>query len=358
MYKFKKILAVALAATMVIGSSVTAFADPVTSGGTDGAGTSEGHVDKKVINVVLPTVPENTTPFAYTMDPERLIQGTTAAKYAEGTTFPAAGSDTGVYFLTAENTYANTSNTLQAINKSSCDITLTVKVKTTAAASDITLAQSATPSTDAAELYLGLIVGDTTTVVKADEQTVTKVLAGAPNNFEVAVKDGAYAYQAKADATTWKAMNISMTGAVSAHAISDTTTAPTVNVTWSYAEAAEADGAAATDAVDYSDAPANAAPSVTSTTGTMALGVDTEIAINLGTGTLAATGVESVTYTAGGNSYSFAENEISVSDGKLILSHSKSDVWLNANVASREVTITFNDSAATTANVTLNKATE
>ena len=45
-------------------------------------------------------------------------------------------------------------------------------------------------------------------------------------------------------------MNISMTGAVSAKAIASDTTAPTVNVTWSYAKAA--DGAtAATDAVDY-----------------------------------------------------------------------------------------------------------
>ena len=81
MQKFKRFMAVALATTMVLGSSLTAFADePTTSGGTDGSGTSEGHVDKEVINVVLPTVASGSTPFAYTMDPEHLIQETNAGK--------------------------------------------------------------------------------------------------------------------------------------------------------------------------------------------------------------------------------------------------------------------------------------
>ncbi len=257
--KSKKILAIVLATSMMLGSSITALADePVTSGGTNGSGSNEGHVEKELINVVLPTVPEGSTPFAYTMDPERLIQATSAARYAEGTTFPEAEDDTGVYFLTAENTYANSSNTLQAINKSSCAITLTVKVKTTQnTAKDIALATSSTVATTGTpNLYLGLKVGNETKVVSAEEQTVTKNIAGVPSNFEVAVQTNAetgaksYVYQEKASATTWKAMNLSMEGAVSNLAVESDTTAPTVNVTWSYAKAA--DGAeAATDAVDY-----------------------------------------------------------------------------------------------------------
>lgn len=144
--------------------------------------------------MVLPTVDSGSTPFAYIMDPERLIQGTDGNKYAEGTVFPAKDGDTGVYFLTAANTYANTSNTLQAINKSSCDVTLTVDVETTAGTKDITLATSSTPSETAAELYLGLKVGNDTTTVKSDKQTVTKTVAGSPTNFEIAVKNGAYVY--------------------------------------------------------------------------------------------------------------------------------------------------------------------
>lgn len=269
MRKMKKGMVVALTATMVLGSTLTAFASdagtttPVTSGSTSGAGTSEGHVDKEVVNMVLPTIASGSSPFAYTMDPERLIQETNGAKY-EDFTFPAKESDKGVYFLTGDKTYANTSNTLQAINKSSCNVTLTVKVKATQnTAKDITLVSSESTSNAAAELYLGLKVGSANQAVSSTEATVTKTVAGTPTNFETAVvdKEGSttgekvYAYREKADATTWKAMNISMTGAVNNYKIADDTTAPTVDVTWSYAKATDT-ATADTDAVDYSTTPA------------------------------------------------------------------------------------------------------
>ncbi len=254
----KKVMALLLAVTMVMGSSITVFAaEGDNTGSTQGAGTSEGHVDKEVLNVILPTIASGTTPFAYTMDPERLIQGTDASKYAEGTVFPDAATDTGVYFLVGENQYANTSNTLQAINRSSCDVTFTVKVKTTQnTAKDIALADSDTPATDSAELYLGLKVGQTSQVVSATEATVTKTVAGTPANFEIAVDENkAYVYREKESATTWKAIDISMTGAVSKFAIAADTTAPTVEVTWSYAKAAEGATVDTADQVEYNVTP-------------------------------------------------------------------------------------------------------
>ncbi len=254
----KKVMALLLAVTMVMGSSITVFAaEGDNTGSTQGAGTSEGHVDKEVLNVILPTIASGTTPFAYTMDPERLIQGTDASKYAEGTVFPDAATDTGVYFLVGENQYANTSNTLQAINRSSCDVTFTVKVKTTQnTAKDIALADSDTPATDSAELYLGLKVGQTSQVVSATEATVTKTVAGTPANFEIAVDESkAYVYREKESATTWKAIDISMTGAVSKFAIAADTTAPTVEVTWSYAKAAEGATVDTADQVEYNVTP-------------------------------------------------------------------------------------------------------
>ncbi len=272
MRKMKKGMAVMLTAAMALGSSFTVLAEdpaPAGSGSTQGSGTSEGHVDKEVVNMVLPTIASGSTPFAYTMDPERLIQETEGAKY-EDFTFPATEGDTGVYFLTEEKTYANTSNTLQAINKSSCDVTLTVKVKATqGSAKDITLVTSPSSSTTAAELYLGLKVGSTTKEVSTTEATVTKTVAGTPTNFETTVVDGTggakeYAYQEKADATTWKAMNISMTGAVNEYKIAADTTAPTVDVTWSYAKAADT-ATADTDAVDYSTTPATSSVPATVT---------------------------------------------------------------------------------------------
>ncbi|SCW31698.1 hypothetical protein SAMN02910400_00320 [Lachnospiraceae bacterium C10] len=355
MRKTKRMLAVALAATMVFGSSLTAFAnEPVTSGETNGSGTSEGHVEKELINVVLPTVPSGSTPFAYTMDPERLIQETDAAKYAEGTVFPEE-DDTGVYFLTAENTYANSSNTLQAINKSSCAITLTVKVKTTQnTAKDIALATSSTVATTGTpNLYLGLKVGDETKVVSAEEQTVTKNIAGVPSNFEVAVQTNAetgaksYVYQEKASATTWKAMNLSMEGAVSNLAVESDTTAPTVNVTWSYAKAT--DGAeAATDAVDYT---AQSAPAIATTTYTFSQDHAVEIDVNLGAGNKAATGITSITYNNG--SSTLDTSKYSLADGKLTISAAYINDLIAYNVTDRAYVITFNDSDATTATVTL-----
>lgn len=359
MRKTKRMLAVALAATMVFGSSLTAFADePVTSGGTNGSGTSEGHVDQELINVVLPTVASGSTPFAYTMDPERLIQETDAAKYAEGTTFPDAEGDTGVYFLTAANTYSNTSNTLQAINKSSCNITLTVKVKTTQnTAKDIALATSSTVATTGTpNLYLGLKVGNDTTVVKADEQTVTKTIAGSPANFEIAVADDEYVYQEKASATIWKAMNLSMEGAVSNLAVESDTTAPTVNVTWSYAKAAD-DATTATDAVSYTTTPASAAPSLT---GQNEITITEEdnggraltIGMSLGTGDEAATAITKIDCNGG----TITTDKYSLSSSGVVLTSDFVDAMLaSSNTADRVFTVYLNDTATTTLTFTIKR---
>ena len=359
MRKTKRMLAVALAATMVFGSSITAFADePVTSGGTNGTGTSEGHVDQELINVILPTVAAGSTPFAYTMDPERLIQETDAAKYAAGTVFPDAEDDTGVYFLTAANTYSNTSNTLQAINKSSCDVTLTVKVKTaTAADTDIALATSSTVATTGTpNLYLGLKVGNTDQVISATEATIAKTIAGTPANFEIAVDDDEYVYQEKASATTWKAMNISMTGAVSNLPIASTTTAPTVNVTWSYAKAAS-DATAATDAVSYTTTPASAAPSLTgqneiTITEENNGGCALTIGMSLGTGDEAATAITRIDCNGG----TITTDKYSLSSSGVVLTSDFVDAMLaSSNTADRVFTVYLNDTATTTLTFTIKR---
>lgn len=82
MRKTKKMMALALATSMVLGSSMMAFAaegdaTPGGSGNVSGAGSVEGHVNKEVLNVILPTVPSGSSAFAYTMDPEsiKIIQG-------------------------------------------------------------------------------------------------------------------------------------------------------------------------------------------------------------------------------------------------------------------------------------------
>lgn len=328
----KKLMTAILVTTMVMGSTLTAFAaDTDKTGSTSGSGSSEGHVEKEVESMILPTVPTDNTksPFKYTMDPERLIQETGGKKH-EGIKLPAEASDTGVYFQVSENEYANTSSTLQAINNGSCNVTLTVTAKATASAggNDITLATSATPSTSSAELYLGLKVGkkDAPTVLKADAQTITKTIEGTSGNFEVTVDDqGKYVYQQKADATTWKAIEMNLTGAVSDAAITDDTTAPTVDVTWSYAKAADGAAVDTDDQVDYTEAPADRAPSIAVTAYDYDRTATFDIVTDFGAGDLAATSIKSVKIGADGQTFAtdltsscvISGNKITFPSGKL-----------------------------------------
>ena len=93
--KSKKVMAVALTATMVVGSSVTAFAADTEATSATGSGTSFEHVDKEITSVTLPTTAEVANVFDYYVDPERLIND--AGTLADGTT-AVTGNDEGVYF--------------------------------------------------------------------------------------------------------------------------------------------------------------------------------------------------------------------------------------------------------------------
>lgn len=275
MNKFSKVIAIALAATMVIGSSVTAFADeePTYS---EGAGTSEGHVEKKATNVVLPTIStaEVTSPFAYTMDPEGLIKATSHEKYGDAVEFPTT-NDTQVYFNKGKKggegddknnvVYANSSVAQKVTNKSSHKIDLTVKAEVAEAkTTDIPLvAKSALADASAASLYLGLVVGSgdgSTKEITADAAASKTVeIAGTPANFKIAVKtneDNSKTYEYRAltideykaldgnssktqddyDAT-WANTTFNLEGAVTTtKAITSTTTAPKIKVTWSWVD--------------------------------------------------------------------------------------------------------------------------
>ncbi len=278
MNKFSKVIAIALAATMVIGSSVTVFAteEPTYS---EGAGTSEGHVEKKATNVVLPTIStaEVTSPFAYTMDPEGLIKATSHEKYGSAVEFPTT-NDTQVYFNNGKKggegtdkdnvVYANSSVAQKVTNKSSHKIDLTVKAEVAEAkTTDIPLvAKSALADASAASLYLGLVVGSgdgSTKEITADAAASKTVeIAGTAGNFKIAVKTTGegesavktYEYraltldeykaldgnssktQADYDAT-WANTTFNLEGAVTTtKAITSTTTAPKIKVTWSWVD--------------------------------------------------------------------------------------------------------------------------
>ena len=276
MAKFSKVIALALAATMVIGSSVTAFAGD-NDGGSIGEGASEGHVEKKLANVQLPTMPTTGSPFEYIMDPEGLIVVTSGAKY-DNTVFPASG-DTQVYFNNGVNdagktVYLNSSKEQEVVNKSSFDIDLTVKAEVTAAqATDIPLvAQTAIATAQEASLYLGLVVGtgssaDKKAITSAAAASKTVTIEGSPDNFKVAVNEAGNGYEYRAltleeykateghSAATeipWASNAFHLEGEVTKELdITATTTAPKINVTWSWVDPNAED-----EGPDYSSATA------------------------------------------------------------------------------------------------------
>lgn len=284
MVKFKRVLAVVLSATMVLAGSLTAFAaaeDPEgTLTGTEtvnGAGTGEGHVNKKVMSMVLPT--NVASVFNYTMDPERLIQATDHARYSDFT-FPAAASDTGVYFLVDTKEYANAANKVTVINKGSVAAKLTVSIKAdgTNASTDIGLLDAAPDNTaTTAGLYLEAKIAGKTQAIKTDSPDVVVVVPGNTDNYKVVYDAEAqtpgYKYQMKTEGLTpWKAVDIEVSGVVTnGIAVTSTTTAPKIVATWSFAVAADGDtstsGAAATD---YSDTPATTPANASSVSGTSA----------------------------------------------------------------------------------------
>ena len=93
--KNKKVMALILAATMVVGSSMTVFA--ADANGAESEGTSFEHVNKDVIDVTLPTDTAVATVFDYYVDPEGAIKS--AGTLLDGTT--VTGNDDGVYFVNA-----------------------------------------------------------------------------------------------------------------------------------------------------------------------------------------------------------------------------------------------------------------
>ncbi len=379
MNRFSKVIAFALATTMVIGSSVTAFAGENT-GSSTGAGASEGHVEKKATTVVLPTVPtdgEGTeSPFRYTMDPEGLIAATAHQKYGDAVEFPAS-NDTSVYFNTGKKggdddatkdniVYANTSAAQTVTNKSSHAIELTVTAAATTAATDIPLvAKDAYASAENPSLYLGLKVGSETPVAIAAATPATKTVTidGTEGNFKIAVKsdNSGYEYRvltydewkaldgngSKSEDdfnATWKNSSFQLEGGVTTgKAITSATTAPTVAVTWSWA--------------DPSATPASAAPSIATTEYTATAETPIEITVNLGVGDAAATGIASITYVnkSGVTKDVEVDTGYTFSDNKITLTAATVDAFVNSTNDTRVYTVTFDDSADTTVNITLSK---
>lgn len=345
---FKKALAGMLAASMVLGTSMVAFAQTGTttgSGGGTGTGSFEGHVDKDVVAVTLPT-DNDTTTFAYKMDPEGLIAATNNAKYSEASFQDGAN----VYFQSATNTWTKDSAKLKVINKGTVDVDVTVTAKTDANTNVAMSTDKTFQDTDtAAKLYLGLQVANQPEVAIDTTETAGKVtvgLKGNGDNYEItSVDGGGYGYTAKAGVpdTAWNSFEFGMTGACNPNGdySAANLAGSNVTVTWSYAVRADSSSAPLLDA----NATAEAAPSIAVTDVTFSKATGADITVNLGAGNLAAEGIASVAVVRNGNTYPMTAG-YSLTGSTLKLTNAASIASLAAG-ETRVVRVTFKDTAKT-----------
>lgn len=253
MKNFKKYTAIALAATMTIGSTMTVFAgdvaDPAPAaepGVGEGEGSYEGGEMKyPTLSVTLPTIPERT--YDYIADPNGLIAATNNEKYADAT-FDADAK--GIFFLTDTDnkSYTADSAAQTLTNENAQDIDVTVKLEQKAAGdSSIKYASSATfEDTDKEnKLYLAITDGAATdpkvaALTSTGAATIKTTVAGVPGNYEAGYDTtNGYGYTLKAEdeQTDWNDCSFNLTGALNENATwGDNMTFPTIKVTWSYTE--------------------------------------------------------------------------------------------------------------------------
>lgn len=376
MLNYKKYLAAALAATMVVGSSTIAFAattpsnfemsgsDVVVSdkdadsakGTIDGTGKVEGYVEQEVFKVEVPTIPTGSTLFNFILDPQGLIEATNGAAYNT-----AAGSNvtfttgTTMYFkndidkAAGNEDYSNKSDYVELKNKGTIDVDASVTA-TMSDLGDIEMATSNTfaASDDATSIYLALVdnkTTPTTRVLTADAAGVTLesgtiAKSATANYYKVEYADGKYSYELDpAVNATFNSFKFALTGASNPNGDWSklTTAAPKVKVVWSV--------------VAHRDP---AAPSIATTTYANT-GAAIDVMIDLGAGNLAATGIDKITFeepagteqTLDASNYSFGE----VGDGVLRFRGS----YVTTLTATRTLTIVFNDTAKTEVDITLTK---
>lgn len=255
---FKKAAAIGLAATMLMGSTVTAFA---VEGGATGSGDYEGYVEEtSVFSVEVPTDASATKGFDFFVDPNGLLEateyaskaGATAADFEAGATLffertpVAADTDNGVEAVTK---YGKDSEAITFTNKSSYAVNVEVAAAVTGA-DGITLG-AVDDDTTAPTIYLALVApgadgNDAATTITASGATVTGSIDGENSNFEVVYKAAdedagtaaGYYYEQKtptdeAPLAPWKTYSFNLTGACGGTWTADQAeVAPIVTLTW------------------------------------------------------------------------------------------------------------------------------
>ena len=246
----KRFLAVVMASTMVLGSTVTAFADDPdpNTGSATGTGVNTGHLETDgVFTAVLPT--SVGTKFDFTIDPEDILSS--ADKFTDGT---ALGDDFGnddlVYFKNTGDSgtsYSSTSDAVKVGAKNYVDVDITVNATIEDAASGKTIIPmvGSEDDLDAAttpSLYLELAVGTKKGAVLSTGGKVTEKLAGVPANFTTAYQAGDSGFTGyklvEASDADWDdhEVEVTLSGKVKGGDVTSSVVAPEVTLTWTVSQ--------------------------------------------------------------------------------------------------------------------------
>lgn len=254
--RMKKFMAVAMAATMVVGNGAVAFAEDANS--ATGTGTAFAHVKQDVISITLPTTSDVANVFSYYVDPEGLVKD--ARTLANGTAAVAVtGNDDGVYFLNAGTTvgYSASSDAVSFEGKNSVDVDVSVKAEVIASTGgkDIALVadEAALAKATGPALLMKLKVGSDTKAITSSGTTATATIAGKPDNFELVVNSShnGYEYKQKTDATDWASTTVQLVGKTNQKDVpTDGITAPQIKLTWTPSK--HSDGYVSTTSVSES----------------------------------------------------------------------------------------------------------
>lgn len=377
----KRFLAVIIAASMMLGNSVTAFAtvssQDVTKSPVKGTATGkaffEGYVNEDVFIVEVPTVatPTDQT-FDFIMDPQRLIEKTSGNKYAISNTNDAnrhgISTDSisygSLYFVNRNDDgtvsqLSTSSNYLHVKNKGSRDVTVGLKAEVKNMGTLEFSADEDVSGNDKPSIYLAMQGADTsgnnaqTDVIESISQgaSMSATVSGCDGDYIVSVNSAnEYEYVVSSDSVSYSGYDFRLTGACGGGGFTDWkavekamgTAVPKVAVTW--------------EIVPYVTP---VAPGLIGTTNSFARPANggVIVSVNMGAGTLGATGIEKITFPDPANASNppktLAESNYSVYEEngvwkiKLLATH------LANLTANRVYTIQFNDAAKTTITFTV-----
>lgn len=249
MKNFKKLTALATAATMLISGSLTAFAaeEVNSSGGDTGQGGYEGFVDKtSAFSVDVPTDAANV--FDFFVDPNGLLEATDYAHLGEDVSEDDFEDGATLFFTrtvtgSVTEKYGKNSDSVTLTNRSSYEVNVEVSATITGA-DGITLSDSDEITGDDPTLYLAIVAddGDDTTVpIISTGGVLTGTIDGQEDNFEVQWDaDGQkYVFRLIKDTDEenptipWETLSFNLTGACGGKwTDAQADVAPVVSLTW------------------------------------------------------------------------------------------------------------------------------